>query len=120
MVSVIIPVYNGERTIKRCVNSVLAQSYKDFELILVDDGSTDGTSILLDSFDDSRVVVAHKVNGGVSSARNHGLDIAKGEYISFIDADDVVEENYLYNLMQGSDCDLSTTGFYYGNTPPHK
>lgn len=101
MISVIIPVYNCEKYFSRCVDSVLNQSYKDFELILVDDGSTDSSGVLCDEFmqRDKRVYVIHKKNGGASSARNAGLDIAKGKYVAFIDADDWVEENYLEILI---------------------
>lgn len=118
MISIIIPVYNGERTIGRCLRSVLSQSFCDFEVVVIDDGSTDGTFRICSEFADARIKVIHKVNGGVSSARNKGLDVAQGEYISFIDADDVVEDVYLENLMVGCNCDLSTTGFFYGNTLP--
>lgn len=120
MISVIIPAYNAERTLRRCVDSVLAQTYTNFELIVVDDGSKDSTAELCDHFDDERIRVFHKNNGGVSSARNLGLENAKGDYVSFIDADDYVEPCYLQNLMKGCDSDLATTGFCYGITPPHK
>lgn len=101
MISVIIPVYNCETYISRCVDSVLNQSYRDFELILVDDGSTDSSGALCDGFlqRDKRVLVIHKKNGGASSARNAGLDLATGEYIAFIDADDWVDANYLDTLI---------------------
>ncbi len=102
MISVIIPVYNCEKYISRCVDSVLNQSYKDFELILVDDGSTDSSGVLCDGFlqRDKRVLVIHKKNGGASSARNAGLEIANGDYIAFIDADDWVDANYLDALIK--------------------
>lgn len=118
MISVIVPAYNAARTLRRCVDSVLSQTYADFELILVDDGSKDSTAALCDGFDDGRVRVFHKVNGGVSSARNLGLDNAQGDYVSFVDADDYVEPYYLQNLMKGCESDLVTTGFCYGLTPP--
>lgn len=90
MISIIIPVYNVEKYLSRCINSILSQSYKDLEIILVDDGSPDNSPRLCDEIaqKDSRVVVIHKSNGGLSSARNAGLDIAKGEYIFFVDSDD--------------------------------
>lgn len=102
MISVIVPVYNCEKYIERCVNSVLAQSYTDFELILVDDGSTDDTGILCEKFNllDARIHVYHKTNGGVSSARNEGLNFATGEYVAFIDADDWVGKGYLETLVK--------------------
>lgn len=100
MITVIVPVYNAKNTVARCVETILAQRYSDFELILVDDGSTDGTYDLLDSLaaSDDRVKVFHKANGGVSSARNVGLDHAKGDYITFADADDWVEDTWLQDF----------------------
>ena len=97
LISVIVPVYNVSDYIENCVISVLKQTYTDFELILVDDGSTDDSGMLCDKLAamDSRIVVIHKKNSGVSDARNSGLDIAKGKYICFVDADDTVKENYL-------------------------
>ena len=90
MVSIIVPVYNAERLIGRCVESVLAQDFRDFELILVDDGSTDGSGALLDAYAeaDARVRVFHRENAGVSNTRNFALSIAGGQYIQFSDADD--------------------------------
>lgn len=95
--SVIIPVYNVEKFIHRCVDSVLAQTFSDFELILVDDGSTDHSGAICDGYarQDVRVKVVHKSNGGLSSARNAGLDQAKGEYICFVDSDDYIREDLL-------------------------
>lgn len=92
MISIIIPAYNAEQTILRCVQSVLVQTYENWELIFVDDGSKDGTLSLCRSFTDERIKVLHKENGGVSSARNMGLDAASGEYITFIDSDDTVPQ----------------------------
>lgn len=104
-VSVIIPVHNADKFLNRCVDSVLNQSYKNIEIILVDDGSTDNSGNLCDTYAliDNRIKVIHKINGGVSSARNIGLDNADGEYISFIDADDYISENMiecLYNIAK--------------------
>lgn len=95
--SVIIPVYNVEKYIHRCVDSVLAQRFSDFELILVDDGSTDDSGAMCDEYarQDERVRVIHKSNGGLSSARNAGLEQAKGEYICFVDSDDYIREDLL-------------------------
>ena len=117
MISIIIPVYNAEHTLQRCVDSVLAQTYTDFELILVDDGSNDSTAVLYNMFKDNRIRVYRKVNGGVSSARNMGLDKAKGDYVCFIDADDYVECDYLAKLYRGVGKDLVISGFCYGNVP---
>ena len=91
-VSVIVPVYNVKPYLKRCVDSIIVQSFVDFELILVDDGSTDGSGEICDTYAraDGRVQVLHKPNGGLSDARNHGLDRARGAYITFIDSDDLI------------------------------
>lgn len=102
MISIIIPVYKAETFFDECVSSILAQSYGDFELILVDDGSPDKCPELCDKWaaTDSRIKVIHKPNGGVSSARNSGLEIASGEYICFVDSDDTLPENGLHTLMK--------------------
>lgn len=94
---VIIPVYNCRQYLKECVDSILNQTIRDFEMILVDDGSTDGSGTLCDelSKQDERIRVFHKQNGGAGSARNMGIDHSKGEYLVFVDADDVIEEEYL-------------------------
>jgi len=107
-VSIIIPVYNVDKYLRRCIDSVLSQSFTDFELILVDDGSKDTSPQLCDEYSnkDSRIRVIHKSNGGVSAARNDGLYIAKGEYVTFIDADDWVEEGYLEILLDYSQYDI--------------
>ena len=103
MISVIVPVYNAEKYIKDCVDSILAQTYPDFELILVDDGSPDRSGELCNAYArrDHRIRVIHKENEGVSSARNTGLDAAAGKYIGFVDADDLVEPTYLEGLLRG-------------------
>ncbi len=100
MISIIVPVYNVEIYIKECLDSILAQTIRDFELILIDDGSTDYSGRICNEYKekDSRVKVFHKENGGLSSARNKGLDEAKGEYICFIDSDDTIREDYLEKL----------------------
>lgn len=100
LISVIVPVYNAEQTLKECIDSILIQSMKDFELILVDDGSKDSSPKLCDQYAsiDSRVVVIHQENAGVSIARNKGLDIARGEWITFIDSDDYIEHNYFEGI----------------------
>lgn len=95
-ISVIVPVYNAEKTLRECVDSILSQEYKNIELLLVDDGSKDSSPSICDEYaaKDKRVKVFHKPNGGVSSARNLGLDNAQGEWITFVDSDDFVTENY--------------------------
>ena len=101
LLSIISPVYNVELYLDRCVQSILSQSYRNIELILVDDGSTDRSSLLCDKWakNDCRVVVIHKDNGGVSSARNVALEMAKGEYLTFVDSDDFLAPNtYRFNM----------------------
>lgn len=102
-ISVIIPIYNAEVDLPRCINSILVQTYGNFELILVDDGSQDKSIDICDAYAmlDSRVKVIHKENQGVSSARNVGLDFATGEWIYFIDADDWIEASYLEQFVLG-------------------
>lgn len=101
-ISVIVPVYNVEKYLSKCVESILNQTYKDIELILVDDGSLDNSGNICDNYakNDNRIKVIHKENGGLSSARNAGLDIASGEYISFVDSDDWIDENTYEELVK--------------------
>lgn len=110
-VSVIVPVYNVEPYLEACIDSLLAQRFTDFEVVLVDDGSTDGSGAICDELagKDPRVVVVHQKNGGVCSARNRGIDQARGEFLVFVDADDLVTEEHLEHLME-SDADLVVTG----------
>ena len=99
LISVIVPVYKVELYLRQCVDSLLAQTYSNLEIILVDDGSPDGCPAICDEYarKDSRVRVIHKPNGGLSDARNVGLDAARGEYIGFIDSDDwVMPDMYEY------------------------
>lgn len=93
MVSVIVPVYNVSSYLERCLDSIVGQTYRDIEIILVDDGSTDDSGIICDKYSaqDNRITVIHKANGGVSSARNIGITHSKGDYVMFVDSDDVVE-----------------------------
>lgn len=99
--SIIVPVYNSEQYLSRCVNSIVAQGFKDFELLIIDDGSTDSSKELCDKYakQDNRIRVFHKSNGGVSSARNLGLDNAQGEWVMFVDSDDWLKPTYLDSLM---------------------
>jgi len=100
-ISVIVPIYNSEDYLDICVESILQQSYKNFELILINDGSKDRSGAICDAFavKDDRIVVIHKENAGVSAARNDGIDRARGKYIVFIDSDDYVDRAYLETLM---------------------
>ena len=104
-ISVIVPVYNSEKILRRCIDSILAQTFTDFELLLVNDGSTDFSGIICDEYakKDTRVRVFHKENGGVSSARNLGLDNALGKWIVFCDSDDCVFPNWLENFAIDSE-----------------
>lgn len=110
LISVIVPVYNAEKYLHRCVESILAQSFTDFELLLINDGSKDNSGEICDGYaaNDSRVRVFHKENGGVSSARNVGLDNAMGIWVAYVDSDDWVANDYLMNLYNavGWDCEL--------------
>lgn len=116
MVSIIVPVYNAEKYLPRCIESILKQTHKEFELILVDDGSKDRSGKICDYYQkqDNRINVIHKENGGVSDARNVGIEVATGTYISFVDSDDWLEENYLeklLSLMENNDAQLSIGSF---------
>lgn len=101
VVSIIIPIYNVETYLNECVNSVLIQTFKDFEILLIDDGSKDSSGKLCDEIasTDSRIRVYHKPNGGLSSARNYGIDKASGKYIIFLDADDYWVDKYILSLL---------------------
>lgn len=104
LISVVVPVYKVEKYIAECVDSILAQTYHNFELILVDDGSPDNCGAICDAYSrkDNRIQVIHKINGGLSDARNAGIEIAKGEYITFIDSDDFVHKDYLKNMLDAA------------------
>lgn len=114
MISIIIPVYNSEKFLHKCVNSVLHQTFQNWELILVDDGSSDSSGRICDIFaqDNPKVRTIHKENGGVSSARNAGLDVAIGEYIMFVDSDDWIEPELCQGLVDGiRQCDIVIGGY---------
>lgn len=117
-ISIIIPVFNREAFLNKCVDSILKQTFTNFELILVDDGSTDSSSEICKSYakKDSRVLYFHQENKGVSAARNTGLDNAKGNYIGWVDSDDWIAIDmfeHLYNLIIKYDASISECGFYY-------
>jgi glycosyltransferase involved in cell wall biosynthesis len=117
-ISVIVPVYNVEQYLCKCLDSILNQTFTDFELLLIDDGSPDKSGQICDEYaqKDSRIRVFHKENGGVSSARNLGLDNAKGKWIAFIDSDDWVDNTYLEHLLEGDeDVELRVMGIMKQN-----
>ena len=110
-ISVIVPVYKAEDVLIKCVESILTQTYKNLEVILVDDGSPDHSGAICDQYvkKDNRVKVIHKKNGGVSSARNCGLDVATGDYCTFVDSDDYIDPTMYENMMKKAkqfDCDV--------------
>lgn len=118
LISIIVPVYNVEGYLERCVESILSQTYQNIEILLIDDGSKDSSGHLCDelAFGDDRLIVYHKGNGGLGSARNYGIDRAKGVYICFIDSDDKIEPDSiecLYNSLKQNDADLSVCGYFY-------
>ncbi len=125
LVSVIIAVYNVEKYLKRCLKSVINQTYKNIEIVLVDDGSKDSSGKICDEYKEKyeNVVVTHKKNGGLASARNAGLELAKGEYVCFIDSDDWLEENYvevLYNKIKENKSQVVRCEFYKNNKKEQK
>ena len=114
--SVIIPVYCVEATLERCLQSVVGQTFRDIEVILVDDGSPDGCPQLCDEWAarDSRISVIHQRNRGLSAARNAGLDAAQGEWVTFADSDDFLDtDTYALLMAQADDCDLLEYPFYW-------
>ena len=123
LISVIVPIYNVEKYLDRCVNSIINQTYKNLEIILVDDGSPDNCPQMCDDYakKDSRIRVVHKENGGLSDARNAGMKVATGEYVSFIDSDDYVSLDFYETLLQtmiDNDSDIvecSVVKFYEDN-----
>lgn len=117
LISIIVPVYNAEKTIVKCIESIMNQTYKKFELILINDGSTDKSLYILKEFEkkDNRIIVISQENSGVSLTRNKGINEAKGEYIVFVDSDDYIEEStleFLINEIESKDkLDLVISGF---------
>ena len=117
LISIIIPVYKVEKYLEKCIKSVLDQTYKNIQIILVDDGSPDNCGNICDNYAkiDNRIEVIHKANGGLSEARNVGLKVARGEYIGFVDSDDYVSNEMfenLYNTLISNDVDVSICNFY--------
>lgn len=116
LISIVVPIYKVEKYLKRCVDSILAQTYKNLEIILVDDGSPDNCGAICDEYQkqDNRIQVIHKENGGLSDARNKGIDIAKGKYIAFVDSDDFIHPKFietLYNLCIENNCEIAQVDF---------
>lgn len=114
--SIIVPIYNVEKYLERCINSILNQTFSDFELILVDDGSPDNCGKICDEYKekDNRIMVIHKKNGGLSDARNAGLDVAKGKYIGFVDSDDIIHPRMyeaLFQCINKSNSDIAQCKF---------
>ncbi|MDE1507155.1 glycosyltransferase family 2 protein [Ligilactobacillus salivarius] len=115
-ISVIVPIYNVEKYLKKCLDSIINQTFKEFEIILVDDGSTDNSEMICKEYrrKDSRIVYLKKNNGGLSDARNYGLDYANGEYVAFIDSDDYLGKNFLeflYRAIRTSKSEVAVCGF---------
>ena len=111
-VSVIIPVYNTDKYLRECIESVISQTLQDIEILLINDGSTDNSGEICDEYakKDLRIKVFHQTNLGVSAARNNGIDNAEGEYLYFLDSDDMIGENFLefaYNVAKANDSDLT-------------
>lgn len=116
MISVIVPVYQTECYLSRCIDSILAQSFRDFELLLIDDGSKDASGMICDRYaqQDSRIRVFHKENSGVSDTRNFGLNHARGDYVAFVDSDDYIGQDYLKILIEmaiENDADIAIISF---------
>lgn len=117
LISLIVPIYKVEKYLIRCIDSAINQTYTNLEIILVDDGSPDKCGDICDKYalSDFRVKVIHKDNGGLSDARNEGIKLSKGKYISFLDSDDWIDENYvekLYQLLKSSDSDISILNYF--------
>lgn len=115
-ISVIVPVYNVEKYLKRCLDSLINQTLKDIEIICVNDGSTDNSLSILDEYakKDNRIIILNQKNAGLSAARNSGMEIAKGEYIGFVDSDDWVDLDFyekLYYAAKNNDCDIAVADF---------
>lgn len=119
MISVIIPLYNKEDGIANALRSVLAQTYQDFEIVVVDDGSTDGSVAVVETFDDPRIRLIRQANAGVSAARNRGIEEAKGEYVAFLDADDEWMPGFLAEIVtlqkEFPECKAQATNYVFNS-----
>ena len=117
-VSIIIPVYNNEKYVEKCIRSVMEQTFRNIEIIIIDDGSQDDSVEILNRLaaEDKRIVLVHQENGGVAIARNRGLELAKGEYVTFIDGDDYVSKEYIalfYEMAEREQLDMIICGVRY-------
>lgn len=110
-ISVIIPVYNAAKFLPRCLDSVINQTFKNIEIICINDGSTDASLVILKSYQDKRIKIIDKKNGGVSAARNDGIVAARGKYIHFFDADDWIDLDYYEKMIGAGDTDIIASGF---------
>ncbi len=113
LISVIVPIYNVEKYLCKCIDSIISQTYNNIEIVLVDDGSTDNSGEMADDYarKDRRIIVIHKENGGLSSARNEGIKRSKGEWLAFVDSDDYIDDNFinsLYNAVCNNNADMAT------------
>lgn len=115
LITIIVPVYNSEKTLDKCINSILEQTFHEWELLLINDGSTDRSGKLCDEYasKDQRIKVFHKENGGVCSARNLGINNAKGKWITFCDSDDYVDEDWLNLFMENISHEKSLIAQFY-------
>ena len=117
-ISIIVPIYNKEKYLEKCIESIVGQTYKNIEIILIDDGSYDKSPEICDKWaaNDERIIVIHKKNGGLPSARNAGLDVCSGDYVMFVDSDDWIDADMaeeLYSAAISSKCKVVSSGFYY-------
>lgn len=124
LLSIIVPIYNVEKYLERCIDSIINQTYKNLEIILVDDGSKDASGIIADTYasKDDRIKVIHKENGGLSDARNHGLDQARGNYIIFIDSDDFIDSSMceiLFTTAEKYSSDIVSCNYYIFHAENH-
>lgn len=119
MVSIIVPIYNEEENLKRCIDSILNQTYKNIEVILINDGSTDNSKKIIDSYKDKRIVAIHKKNTGIGDTRNIGIEKSTGDYIMFVDSDDYIELNCVEIMLNKllEDKTQLVVGNYYLDTP---
>lgn len=122
-VSIIVPVYNGEKYLSECLESIRVQTFSDFEVLIIDDGSDDNSASIAEEFSkkDDRFKLTKIYRGGVANARNRGLELSKGEYIGFIDCDDTVEPEYLetlYHTAKDNECDIASCNYCIVRTKP--